>query len=81
MSYQRHVKGLLKSHLFGYELVLLARHHFHLDDSLDTRLGRQGCQRYNSTEVDTTMVCVLLAVGMVKQKTKFNLPEVRDLSN
>lgn len=68
--------GPQQPHLFGYELVLLARHHFHLCDSLDKHLSGQGCQRKNFAMVHTNMVCVLFAVSSDAWITKLNLPKL-----
>lgn len=72
--------GLCYPHLFGYELVLLARHHFHLCDSLDKHLSGQGCQRTNFTAVNTNIVCVLFVVSLDARISKWNLPKLVGLS-
>lgn len=51
------------AHLFGYELVLLARHHFHLCDTLHEHLSGRGCQRRNFAALGANIVYVLAAVN------------------
>lgn len=55
---------LQSPHLFGHELLLLARNHFHLCVCLDKPLSGQGCQRKNFAGLNTNMVCVLFVYGL-----------------